>query len=470
MKSSKFNRFVVAIAAALTTPVGGAVTSPGFIYDAQLLGDATQSCVAVGVGGTFVGVGPGFTANAQAVFFVDESGAGRLVALGFNSIGDCAYDTANDVLYVTDNAGNLPGALTGDTVFRIPNASVPPVGVRSAVGLELLPAGSIPFAANVALDASGDVYVSDSAGGGLGTVTKIDLPAATTSTFASPFDFAAGLAFDPASGNLMVAETRDGTFDAQIRRFDSTGTELMPLFAAPSYGFGSYDLAYDTDGNLLATGLFAGDVVAFDSVATATPFASGLTYASGASVNAFTGRVEILSSFSGTDEDKSIHRFVPISRLVEGGGSAESDCLAELYGLELVAVAPGDPPKKAICVDGAPCDADGEQNDRCVFPVGFCLDVPDPDLTGCTNGSAINSFSVATKPYSAPLAAVSDTIQDSLPAAGPACFFSSGGIAVPVKVNSTGKRAGKGKIKVQVEAADGRKDGDSVSLVCEPAP
>src|SRR5262245_21354848 len=80
-----------------------AVTPPaGYIYSTQLLGNTTQSCIAAGPGGTFVGIGPTFTANAQSVVLAKESGEVRLVASGFNSIGDCAYDANTDVLYVTD--------------------------------------------------------------------------------------------------------------------------------------------------------------------------------------------------------------------------------------------------------------------------------------------------------------------------------------------------------------------------------
>jgi len=472
---NRIDRAAAALVLLAAAPLAAAVTPPsGYVYGSQLLGSATQSCVASGPNGTFVGVGPGFTANAQAIVLVRESGASQLVALGFNSIGDCAYDAASDTLYVTDNGGNLTGAATGDTVFRIANASSA-VAVP-ALGAELLPAASIPTAANVAIDAGGDVYVSDSAGYDmgmmpLGSVVKIDLPAVASAPFVTSLGFASGLAVDDATGNLMVAETI-ATFEAQIRRYDSAGTEVMPIFAAPSYGFGSYDLAYDIDGNLLATGAFGGDVVAFTPAGASSSFIAGLNYANGVSVNPFTGRVEVLSStfsFPPAAEDRSIHRFTPVSRLVEGGGSADSDCLTEFYGLELVAAAPGDPPKKAICVDGAACDADGEQNDRCTFPVGFCLNVADPDLSGCSTGSSISSFAVATKPFSAAIAAANSAIQAALPAAGPACFFSDG-IVVPVKVSAAGKRAGKGKIKVESEAADGRKDADSVSLVCEPAP
>src|ERR1700690_2186963 len=74
-------------AAAHNRPAPAAVTPPpGYIYTTQLLRNLTQGCLAVGPGGTFVGIGPSFTANAEAVVLARESGELRLVAMGFNSI------------------------------------------------------------------------------------------------------------------------------------------------------------------------------------------------------------------------------------------------------------------------------------------------------------------------------------------------------------------------------------------------
>src|SRR5262245_3243590 len=181
-------------ATALSAAAAWAVVTPpaGYIYSTQLLSNLTQGCVAAGPGGTFVGIGPGFTANAQSIVLAKESGELRLVASGFNSISDCAYDQANDVLYITDNADNgdfgLSGpfaAQSGDTVFAVPSAST--ASGRSAPDVELLPPDSIPFAANVTVDAAGDVFVADAAGSGGGSVLKI--VGTTPSPFASSFDF-----------------------------------------------------------------------------------------------------------------------------------------------------------------------------------------------------------------------------------------------------------------------------------------
>jgi hypothetical protein len=454
---------------AIAATAQAAVTAPaGYIYSTQLLSNVTQSCIAGAPGGTFVGIGPSFVANAASIVLARESGDLRLVASGFNAISDCAYDAANDILYVTDNADNgdfdLAGpfaAQTGDTVFAIPNAST--ASGLSAPGLELLPANSVPFAASVTVDASGNVFVSDSAGGNAGGVTKI--VSGTPSPFTGGMDFASGLAFNPANGNLFVAESLD-TFDVQVRQFTPAGAPVMPdPFAGPAFTFGSYDAAFNSDGRLLVTGAFGGNIVSFNPAdSSMVSFVSGLNFATGITVDPQTHRVQVLSStFSNAAEDKSLHRFTPIDQLAAGGGSPVSDCLQEAYGLELTEGV-------AECTDGAACDADGAANNGCVFTLGFCLNVADPDLADCSTASAINSVTIAAKPASAALATAGAQIGSGLPLSGTTCAFSDG-YYVPLKLTGAGdKKDGKAKVKVTTVAADGRKDSDSYKFVCHPAP
>ncbi len=458
-----------ALGAALCTPVTAAVTPPpGYIYTTQLLSSPTENCVAAGPGGTFVGIGPGFTANAQSIVLAKESGELRLVASGFNSIGDCAYDRAADILYVTDNADNGDfgivspfAAQTGDTVFAIPSASN--ASGLSAPGLELLPPDSIPFAAAVAVDASGTVYVADAAGAAAGAVVKI--VGATPSSFVGSMDFAGGLAFNPADGNLFAAEAL-ASFDNQIRQFTPAGVAVPPVpFAGPSMDFGSVDLAFNSDGRLLASGTFMSDVVSFNpGDGTSSPFVGGLSFASGMTVDPFTRRVQILSStFTGADEDKSLHRFTPVDRLVAGGGSSTSECVHEAYGLELV-------DGKASCTDGAPCDSDGAVDGACLFPVGFCFNVADIDFASCDTASPVAGVTITAKPASAAVAAAAARLAAVLPLTGSSCVFSDG-YYVPVKIARSGtKRNGRATLKVKAAAADGRRDSDTLRLICQPAP
>ena len=99
-------------AAAVTAASGWAVHSiptPGTV----------QGGVVRQGGAIFVGQGA-FGAGLEQVIRLDAGGA-TTIATGFNSLGGFAIDAAG-TLYVTDNGGNLQGAVTGDTVFAIPDA------------------------------------------------------------------------------------------------------------------------------------------------------------------------------------------------------------------------------------------------------------------------------------------------------------------------------------------------------------
>jgi len=458
-----FHKYFAALAlagASLAAPALAAVTPPaGYIYSTQLLSSTAQSCVAAAPGGTFVGIGA-FGANAQGVVLAKPSGDLRLVVWGLNSIGDCAYDAATDTLYVSDNGGEAAAALTGDTVFAVPAASTASGLAASAV--ELQPEDSIPLASSLAILPGGNLLVTNAAGGGLGSV--LEIAGMSVTTFTSPFDLTGGIAVNPSGGNVFVAELLDNFVDNQISQFTGAGVAVPPVpFAGPSGAFGSYDLAFNADGRLLVTGVFAGNVVSFNPAdATSVPFIGGLNFATSITVEPFTQRVDVLSAAGGT-EGKSVHRFTPIDQLAPGKGSPSSECLQEAYGLQLVDDA-GD------CTDGAACDADGVANDACVFPVGVCLNVDDPDFTACSTASNVTEVTVAATPASAALAAAAAQIDAALPLTGSSCFFSDG-YWVPVKITGSGdKKDGKGKLKVTTVAADGRKDTDTYRLVCHPAP
>jgi hypothetical protein len=289
----------------------------------------------------------------------------------------------------------------------------------------------------------------------------------TPSPFASGFDFTGGLAFNPANGNLFAGQNHGlPTFDNSIRQFTAAGAAVVPdPFAGPAGTFGSIDLLFNSDGRLLASGVFGGNVVSFNpSDASSVTFVSGLTFASGMTVDPFTRRVQILSStFAGADEDRSLHRFTPIDQLSAGSGASEGECLHEAYGLQVVE-------GTATCTDGAPCDSDGAANDACLFPVGFCFNVADPDLADCATTSAVNEVSISAKPASAAVTAAAGQVAGALPLSAASCFFSDG-LYVPVTVTGSGaKKDGKAKLKVKVEADDGRKDTDTFKLICQPAP
>ena len=440
---------------------------PGYIYVPLLLSQLTQSCVQEAPTGTFVGQGPGFTGNGQRVVIVDEAGTESVVATGFNSISDCKYDSVTDTLYVTDNALEASGSVTGDTVFAIAAASTAPGA--TALGNELVAAGSLPFAAGVTIDVSGEVYVGNAAGGGTGSVQHVS-PGSLTPLVATGFDFVGGLAFD-VTGDLLLAETL-GSFDAEVLRYSSAGV-FEDSVAGPAATFGSYDLDVNLDGNLIVTGKFGGNVVSMNATdGTTTVFASGLTLTSGVDVNDFTGRVSMLSAtFIPTDEDSSVHRFVAKDQLVPGKGSAKSECMSEIYGIRLVPSKPGKPAKQAICEDGAACDADGVENDVCVFPVGVCLNVADADYPDCSSDEVASFTLVKSKPESAALTSLVSTISGMGPVTEETCVFGEG-VSVPVAFANNGTpKDGKASFKLQAVGGGAKplKDTDGVKLVCKPA-
>ncbi len=463
---------IAAVTFGAASAYSAVTAAPGYIYSAQRLANFTQGCVAAGPGGTFVGIGLGFTANAQSVVLAKESGELRLVAMGFSSIADCAYDRATDVLYVTDNADNADlgistssagntGAQTGDTIFAVPHASR--AAGLNAANLGLLPPNTLEKAAAVAAGPHGALLVGDAGGGMAGTVTRI--AGATATPFASGLAFTGGVAVDPGSGDIFVGENLGlPTFNNQIHRYTAEGTPLPPLpFAGPSFAFGSADLLFESPGRLLASGNFGADVVAFDVASgQSAPFASGLTFATGMTVDSFTGRVQILSStFTGADEDRSLHRFTPIARLVAGGRAPSSECVHEFYGLALDG-------RAAACTDGAPCDADGEVNDTCLFPVGFCFNVADPDFPACAVSEDVTTVRLSAQPSSAALDAAVAGVTGALPLRGTTCAFSDG-YALPVKIGKRGKRGAQAVLTVESRTGDGRTDSDVIRLICRPS-
>jgi hypothetical protein len=425
--------------------------------------------VAVGPGVTFIGAGPGFTGAAQSILRLGESGAQEAVASGFNSIGDCVYDEAQDVLYVSDNALEAAGSVTGDTVFAIPDASM--ATSLDAAGLELAAAGSIPSASGLALDAAGALYVGDAVGAAAGRVVKF-VAGVPQTLIPSGLEFVGGLAVE-ADGDLLVAESLP-SFNAQVSRYDAAGS-LVGVVSGPTGAHGSIDLRFNTDGRVLVTGKFGGDVVSLDPATGALEaFAGGLTFATGVDVDEFTGRVAVLSStFSFPDpvaEDLSIHRFTPIERLVAGGGPADKNCIAEFYGVELVPAKPGKPAKLAICVDGAACDADGLANGSCLFPVGLCLAVSDPALPECSTEGVATFELKKVIPESAAMDTLASAIVASLPMSSATCAFSDG-VEVPLGTTRSGApKAGKGLIKIAATSADAPPitDSDTVRLRCLP--
>src|SRR5579862_3098530 len=224
----------------------------------------------VEVVGTAIVVGQGsFGAGGESLIRRDADGTITTIATGFNSLSSFAQSAHGDVLFVTDNGGNLAGATTGNTVFAIedPRTASAPV---TASGREVAPAQSVPFAQGLAIGADGEVYVSSAAGGTNGTVLKhrsILFP--PFAPFASGFGYTAGLAFAP-DGHLFVGDVDATTFVGRVVELDDTGTPVRTLAGGLS---GAFDQAFTRDGSLLVSGGFTGDfssstVVSIDAAGT----------------------------------------------------------------------------------------------------------------------------------------------------------------------------------------------------------
>ena len=247
--------------------------------------------------------------------------------------------------------------------------------------------------------------------------------------------------------------------------------------SGPTDAHGSIDIAVAAGGSVLATG--SPTLVSIDGEGAVTPLVTGIDGGTGfdafggaVAVQPVTGRIDFLaSSFSGADDDKSVHSLIPVERLGGGGGSVYNDCALEVYGLERKAGVPGSAPRLAQCTDGAACDADGTANGSCTFPIGFCLSVDDPRLPDCAPAGIRSVELVNTRLESAELTDLFAKVNAGLPNNNTTCTM-SGGVKVPVRTLSNGAhKTGRGTIKVRTttDEDDAQHDNDVIRLACEPA-
>jgi hypothetical protein len=227
--------------------VAGAVTAaPGYAVRSI----PTPASVAGGVvargGAVIVGQGS-FGVGSESIIRIDGGGT-TTIATGFNSLGGFDLDSAG-TLYVVDNGGDLGGALTGDTVYAIPNALTRTTPV-AALGAEVLPSGSVPTAQEV-LVASDGLLVGDAAGPGAGTVLKV--VGGSPSNLITGLDYLGGMAF---IGKTLLVADLDGAFTGNVLRYSASGASLGALATGlPA----SYGLAVDGTCNALVSGEFSFD-------------------------------------------------------------------------------------------------------------------------------------------------------------------------------------------------------------------
>jgi hypothetical protein len=232
-----------ALALAAAAPAGAVITTaPGWVAGSVPTPATVQGGVVRAGDAIFVGQGA-FGAGLQQVIRLD-AGVATTIATGFNSLGGFAF--AGGTLYVTDNGGNLGGATTGDTVYAIPNALTRTTALP-ALGAEVAPSGSIPFAQDVVVSGS-DLIVSDGSGPGAGRVVKVT--GGVPTTLIPLLDYTAGMAL--AGANLLVGNV-NGSFVGEVRSYSLAGVSQGTVVGGLS---GCYAVDRDNDGNLLVSGGF----------------------------------------------------------------------------------------------------------------------------------------------------------------------------------------------------------------------
>ena len=229
-------KLVFPLVALATAASAAVVTAPGYLARTIPTPDVVQGGVVRRGDALLVGQGT-FGAGQEWIVRLDGATA-TVVATGFNSLGGFDVEL-NGNLLVVDNGGELPGAVTGDTLFEIPNATRRMDAVTAA-GHEVLPPGSIPNAQDV-LVIPETVLVTDAAGPGAGRVLRVSEEGDVDVAIAG-LDFLRGLAFAP-GGTIFVANV-DAALVGAVRRYDYYAFPQGVLASGLSGAFGA---AIDAD-------------------------------------------------------------------------------------------------------------------------------------------------------------------------------------------------------------------------------
>jgi hypothetical protein len=238
--------FVLFVASAARAAV---VAVPGYAVRTIPTPDTATGGVVRRGDAILVGQGS-FGAGGESVIRLDGDGGATTIATGFNALGGFDLD-ATGTLFVSDNCKECPGASTGDTVFAIPDALTRSDAV-AALGAEVVPAGTLPYAANVLAAPDGTLLVGDAAGPGAGRVVKI--VGATPSDLITSLDYVGGLAIT-STMTLLVGNV-DGSFVGSVLKYALDGTASGTLVGGLP---GEYAHALDSDGLLLVTGEYSFD-------------------------------------------------------------------------------------------------------------------------------------------------------------------------------------------------------------------
>jgi hypothetical protein len=282
-----------ALTLVLVTSAGAAiVAAPGYSVRNYPTPVPVQGGVVRQGNAILFGQGATFSAGAQSIVRLDGTKL-TTIATGFNSLGGFDIDGAGN-LYVVDNCfGTDPcgSPTTGDTVYKIPNATTRTTAT-TANASELLPSGTFGTPQDILL-VPGAVLIADAVGAGSGRVVKLVEPS-TVSHLVTGQDFLGGLATD---GSTLFVGNLDGSFVGSVRKFAlATGASQGPLINGLS---GSYGLARDEAGSILVTGGFTGDfssstVEAVSPAGVKTERAHGFTFSSDITFDQVRGQALVL--------------------------------------------------------------------------------------------------------------------------------------------------------------------------------
>src|SRR2546428_4367199 len=243
---------LVAMLLAVPAARAAVMAAPGYAVHTIATPDTVEGGVVRRGDAILVGQGPGFTAGAQTIVRLDAGGP-TTIATGFNSLG--GFDLAPDgTLYVVDNCFTGDGCgttTTGDTVYAIPDALTRTTAVTAA-GHEVVPPGTIPFAADVFVAPGGAALVSDAAGNGAGRVVKV-VPGMATDLIAG-LDLVGGITL-AADGTLRIVDAilnPDFSTTGKVLEYKLDGTLLGTLVSGLEGGFAA---ATDGAGNVLVSGI-----------------------------------------------------------------------------------------------------------------------------------------------------------------------------------------------------------------------
>src|SRR5882724_4038042 len=243
---------LVALLLAAPAARAAVVAAPGYAVHTITTPDTVEGGVVRRGDAILVGQGPGFTAGAQTIVRLDAGGP-TTIAAGFNSLG--GFDLAPDgTLYVVDNCFTGDGCgttATGDTVYAIPDALTRTTAVTAA-GREVVPPGTIPFAADVFVAPGGAALVSDAAGNGAGRVVKV-VPGMATNLIGG-LDLVGGITL-AADGTLRIVDAvlnPDFSTTGKVLEYKLDGTPLGTLVSGLAGGFAA---ATDGAGNVLVSSI-----------------------------------------------------------------------------------------------------------------------------------------------------------------------------------------------------------------------